>query len=327
MNNSNAIERLSNIFCLLQNNGHDASIKHISKALNIPRSVIRADIKALLKNSTFSSYFDEELFDIEMYDEDDLPYIDDDTILYLESTKFQISDGLIPLYITHREKELLAQYYPELVDRSNKKLYLIKDAPTKLDINKDDLCTQIQSAIDNNYYIKFTYRNTKNGSLKTYELAPKLIYNNTINGRMYMITLRDNDDFTAWRFDRIFSATTIDHRIDTTPVPEKVSKRFDYLWAMDNDQGNDPVHVKIRIDGFSRNIIEKIKNDILRRKYAKLYQEGDYWYYEDDIIGLSSFRSWIYRYGSSMVVMEPVELAREVYNSAVEKLKRYKGER
>ena len=326
MNNSNALERLSNIFCLLQNNGYDASIKQISKALNIPRSVIRADIKALLKNNTFSSYFDEELFDVEIYDDDDLPCINDDTILYLESTEFQIPDGHVPIYITHGEKELLAQYYPEIIGRNNKKLYLIKDAPTKLDVNTDDLCAQIQLAIDNNQYIKFSYRNTKDGSLKAYELAPKLIYNNTINGRMYMITLRDNEDFTAWRLDRIYSANIIENHIDDTPIPEKVTNRFDYLWAMDNDGGNEPIHVKIRIDGYSRNIIEKIKNDISRRKYAKLYEDGSFWYYEDEIIGISSFRSWIYKYGSAMVVMEPVELARDVYNSAVERFKRYKGE-
>lgn len=331
MNNSNALERLSNIFCLLQNKGCGASIKQISNALGIPINVIREDIKTLLKNETFSSYFDEDLWDDELFEEDfimedNAPCINDDTLLTIDSGEFHISSKQVPFYITHREKELLGQYYPDLVERSNKKLYMTKDAPTKLEADTNNLCQLIQLAIDSNQYIKFSYKNAKDGSLKIYELAPKLIYHNTSNGRMYMITLKDNEQVFAWRLDRMFSCTTIKNQTDTTPIPQKIMEKFDYFWALDLDTINEPVHIKIRIEGYNRNIIEKIQNDISRRKYAKFYQDGDYWYYEDKIIGLSSFRSWIYQFGSAMVVMEPAELAKDVYNSALERLKKYKGE-
>ena len=331
MNNSNAIERLSNIFCLLQNNGYDASIKEISRTLGVPINVIREDIKALLKNETFSSFFNEDLWDEDLhddfsYDTEDIPNISDNTLLTLNSADFQIPDNHVPMYITHREKELLAQYYPDIIERSNKKLYMTKDAPTKLEADTHKLCELIQQAIDNNKYLKFSYKNTKDGTLKIYELAPKLIYHNTSNGRIYMITLWNDEKVSPWRIDRMYSCTIVKNREDTAPMPQKLLDKFDYFWAMDLDTIDEPVHIKIRIHGFSRNIIEKIQNDISRRKYAKFYQEGEYWYYEDEIIGLSSFRTWIYQYGSAMVVMEPVTLARDVYNSAVERLKKYKGE-
>ena len=329
MNNSNALERLSNIFCLLQNNEQNASIKQLSSTLNIPISVIRNDINTLLRNEIFSSYFDEELLfednpDDELYDTDGEPCINDDTRLAINSTDFQIPDELIPFYISHREKELLAQYYPVLVERSNKKLYLTKDIPAKLEIDTSKLCALIQQAIDANNYIKFSYK--KDGNLKIYELAPKLVYHNISNGRMYMITLKDDNMISAWRIDRMSSCTIIENRSDTTPIPPEIMERFDYFWAMDLDTTTKPTNIKIRIDGYNRNIIEKIQNDISRRKYAKLYQDGDYWYYEDKIIGLSSFRSWIYQFGSAMVVMEPVELAKAVYDSALLRLERYRGE-
>ena len=374
MNNSNALERLSTIFCLLQTRALDASIEGISKALNIPTTVIREDIKSILEFETFSYLFnldevdddDDDFYDdleLDYYDEIDyaedannttsnekstrtskriiynqklLSKLTNDLVLYMDNARFELGNDCYPLYITHREKQLLSQYFPILLENTKNNLYMIKNSPAALEFNVDNKndCLKyennpidvIQDAIFYEKYVKFRYKGSKDTTHQDYELAPKLLYHDINKGRMYMITLNENEELRAYRLDRMSSVSIINNRVDTTPLPEKILSRIDYLWSMDNDNGHDPVHVKIRIDGYSRNIIEKIQNDISRRKYAKLYQDGKYWYYEDDIIGLSSFRSWIYQYGSSMVVMEPVDLAQTVYNSALQRLKRYTGE-
>lgn len=319
MNNYQAIERLSNIFTLLYTDGEDASIARLSETLEIPIEVIRQDMNTILRNDIFRTHFDEEY-----YDEEDCPDIDDNTEFSLQRGEFFFSQDTAPIYVTNRETDLLTKYYPELMG-SDKHIanYRIKESPTQAHYKLDALCEQIQDAIDLGHYLKFNYKGNKSTELRTYELAPRLIYHNINNGRIYMITTTQ-ERFSSWRLDAMSSVVTLYDRKDNSAMPPELLKRFDYLWGLSNENIDEPVHVKVRIDAFSRNILEKIRNDISRRKYAKLYQEGDYWYYEDDIIGFSAFRSWIYQFGYSVVVMEPESLAREVYESAAARVEKYK---
>ena len=107
-------------------------------------------------------------------------------------------------------------------------------------------------------------------------------------------------------------------------MPEDTLRIFDYLWGMDFESSTRPIHVKLRIDPFSTNLVEKIKNDTSRRKHARLYRDKDYWFYEDDIIGINSFRSWINQYGYSVIALEPESLARDIYDSACKRFENYK---
>ena len=67
-----------------------------------------------------------------------------------------------------------------------------------------------------------------------------------------------------------------------------------------------------------------IENDIrYRSETCKLYQDGDCYYYEDDIIGFQGFQRWIRSYGTSIVVLEPESLKNEVVQQAHEVLKKY----
>ena len=49
---------------------------------------------------------------------------------------------------------------------------------------------------------------------------------------------------------------------------------------------------------------------------CKLYEEGEFYYYEDDIIGLGEFQRWLRSYGSSIQVIEPKELRDDIINAA-----------
>ena len=43
--------------------------------------------------------------------------------------------------------------------------------------------------------------------------------------------------------------------------------------------------------------------------------DGYYYLYEDDVLHISKLKSWVYSYGSSMVVIEPESLREEVIES------------
>ena len=85
-----------------------------------------------------------------------------------------------------------------------------------------------------------------------------------------------------------------------------------------------PTHIKLRIKAGTTNIIEKIKSDtVLRIKTGKLYKDDEYYYYEDDILGMPDFRRWLRSYGSSITVLEPQTLIEEITENTNKTLSYY----
>ena len=56
---------------------------------------------------------------------------------------------------------------------------------------------------------------------------------------------------------------------------------------------------------------------------GKLYKDGNYYYYEDDILGMPDFRRWLRSYGSSITVLEPQTLIDEIIESTRKTLSYY----
>jgi len=85
-------------------------------------------------------------------------------------------------------------------------------------------------------------------------------------------------------------------------------------------------HVKLKIYKETGNLYEKIKTETNGRRFGRLYDDptkDDVAYYEDEVCGMGSFKSWLLGYGASVYVLEPKELAREMYDIAVRRLERY----
>lgn len=58
------------------------------------------------------------------------------------------------------------------------------------------------------------------------------------------------------------------------------------------------VHIKIKILK-EANVVQKVKRDLASRVNGVWTEKEDALYFEDDVIGINSFRSWINSYGSS----------------------------
>ena len=88
-------------------------------------------------------------------------------------------------------------------------------------------------------------------------------------------------------------------------------------YLVDND-GN-ITDIKLRISK-TANVAEKIKFELRNRKYG-VWEDVDenYCYYTDKILGVGSFKAWLRNYGSSVMVMEPISLAEEMYDAALKK--------
>ena len=307
MNNYDSLERLSNIFTLLATPQEDATLENISDTLDIPISVVKQDIQTLFRNEVFEANSVRD---------------DKSSQLGLYSSGFSFSYDTTPIFVTNYEKTLLDKYFPSFTNNNSiSKPYLIKESPAVCSNSYEQLCERIQLAIDNHYCVKFTYRSRSKKQLLNLIVEPHLLYHNINNGRLYLISLKGK--VHAYRLDLILSLIELPQEKFSPDYSEDHLRLFDYLWGMDLSSTESPYHIKLKINAYNKNILDKIRNDVSRRKYAKLYQAGEYWYYEDEIIGISAFRTWVYQFGYSVLVQSPEILAREIYNSALHKLENY----
>lgn len=85
-----------------------------------------------------------------------------------------------------------------------------------------------------------------------------------------------------------------------------------------------PVHVKIRFLN-EGNVVRKATRDLTSRTCGTItiLPEDGSLIYEDDVVGMGSFKSFLYGYGSSAIVLEPEALRNEIIESARTRLTYY----
>lgn len=201
--------------------------------------------------------------------------------------------------------------------------FYIKDTPYHIPDRVKRHAEKIEKAIRDRCYIRFRYRSPMEESAIGLEIAPYMLFHNTTDDLYYCITFDENGRTMSYRLDRIL--------YDVRPVRgrhyaqdrEKELDRLSFVWgaAFQNDQ--EPVHVKLEIYANTANIIGKITNDVRDRVHGRLRQEGDRWIYEDEVIGLKSFKAWVMSYGSSVKILEPPALIEEIRESSRLRLLNY----
>ena len=263
------------------------------------------------------------------------------------------SDTRLPIYMSETERELFYHYVPGF-EKENWNTLLFKYPPfsqinpeTHSDRKDAAIASmknkqissnleEIATAILINRSISFVYQN-KPTSLQQITIRPLKILESLDKGLIYIVSTPDGKNITFHRIDRIRGSVSIMKKAKkknpeaARPEPdaaamEALLQRFDYIWDADAAYDQEPFDVRIRIKANTRNILNKIKNETSRRKYARLTRsetESGIWYYTDKVIGFNSFRRWVFQYGASMTVLEPRELADSICQSALWKLEFY----
>lgn len=333
MDKRNKFDLISNIISLIYSEDCYATIPAIADYCNIPIEYARKCILQLIKNNIFTAcirgehpdlidtdyfFMEEYLGNKEQVSRDILQGKYDNLEWYFDIRILPAKEdqvlGLSAL--EYGAIQALGESYSTLKSGA---IYERKDTIAKISNTIRNRQQQIQTAIDNKIAISFSYRN-REGTINQYSGYPLSIATNVVDNWIYFYLA--NDDNT-YRLDRVIS--TIKTIKDFGPYPKiDDNPNRKYIWGPNFSKTDQPIHVKLRISDTTTNIIRKIQNDIRHREGLCTFYENDgFYYYEDDIIGMAEFRRWIRGYGSSIQVIEPVNVREEIINAAKKTLSNY----
>ncbi|HAB95138.1 MAG TPA: hypothetical protein DCF49_10385 [Lachnospiraceae bacterium] len=303
---TSAYERITELVSLLSDYDFEPTVRRISQKTECSLSQTREDLAQLHKLgiSLYPADVAESLTGTESrYD---------DVILELDSD-LPVRSSL--LFLNPMERSLLTD--------NKKGRLLIKDASLPVSDSVRRHIGHIEEAIRQRCYIRFIYRSPVIGHNESIEIAPLRLFLNTTDGLYYCISINEEEKMLTYRLDRILFDVHIVKNAHYEDLHEKTLEKLDYVWGAAFENDSPPVHVRLEIHAGTPNILTKIRSETRSRRFASIRKEGDYYIYEDDVIGLPSFRSWVLSYGSSVKVLEPSSLAEQILISSRTRLLNY----
>lgn len=197
------------------------------------------------------------------------------------------------------------------------RLYDIKDNPmfTYQYNNLNEKLDLINDAISTGYRLRGHYK-TSPGKHKTLDIKPlKISYDADEN--LYAVLSINHNRVMVNRLDRL---ETLEE--NPTVTPEQENQDTSLLDIYPNVWGNcfseKPEKVKVRFYN-EAHVWEKVKKELANRTNGKLYEKDGCLYYEDIVYGINKFRSWIYGFGRSAIVLEPRSLRKDIIRSLKER--------
>lgn len=329
MKMNNNLDTIGLIISLILSDCFTASVDSLAVACHLPNQQMRKYLAVIFKNKNLLTHLSPSPESDTENEEDN--FIDtaqnflseitsgnaDAEPIYLIAMSDFIDDYLL-LPITSVEAGYISNTYPKLIQNQRANLFEIKDSlnsvPKQI-LEKHDI---IQNAISQNRKIEFRYKSPQ-FDLANIVCSPATVIQNLTTNVLYLKDTENN----YYRIDRIKSKIKIMSESSNLSqyIPNSYQK---YYWGNEYQEHKEPIHVKLQINTGTTNIIEKIKRDtVLRSETGKLYKDGDFYYYEDDILGIPDFRRWMRSYGSSITVLEPQTLIKEIIENITKTLTYY----
>ena len=322
-NNISKYDLISSLIALINAEEYESTITNISCTLKLPVQYVRKTMITLLNNQMLQSCITtQEDYTTEDDEESFIERFLDDPVAETNKIKAGAYDDVIwdihldildhnaqeILPLTHLEYSALRSLGENILSLKRASIFEKKDTinPTSAAVKKYK--ELIQDAIYLHKAICFNYQKfnttTKQFEPKPVTCFPQELITNITDNWIYM----RSTDLKLYRLDRIVQTCRIINNSPPFPGLSEDPKQK-YVWGAFSNRETIPVHVKLRIAPETTNIVAKIRRDTaFRKETSNFYQEGDFYYYEDDIIGLDEFQRWIRGYGSSIVVMEPQSL-------------------
>lgn len=191
---------------------------------------------------------------------------------------------------------------------------------TKDSYSYDHICENLianldilNMAIRNKECISMFYQ-TKNAPPSKYIIRPlKLTYDS--NDNSYYVLSIYNGKVYVYKLDRITNPRPCSQKLPAEDL--SILDIAPCVWG--NSFSDEPIKVKVKFYK-EASVWTKVKKDLSCRTKSRLYEKNGFLYYEDIVYGKDKFRSWLYGYGSSAIVLEPVELQKEIIASLQQRL-------
>lgn len=329
MKTNNNFDTIGLIISLILSDNFLASVETLAEACDLPAQQMRKFLSIIFDNKNLLTHLsptpeaDDENED-DNFIETASTFLStilsgnaDKEPIYLIDMYDYIDDYLL-LPITSIEAGYISSVYPNLIQNQRANLFEIKDTVESVPKHILDKHDEIQNAISQGAKIKFKYKSPQ-FDLADIICSPVAVIQNLTTHILYVKDTENN----YYRIDRIKSKITITE--DPSDIDQYSPNPYQkYFWGNEYQKHGEPTHIKLRIKAGTTNIIEKIKNDTaLRIETGKLYKDNEYYYYEDDILGMPDFRRWLRSYGSSITVLEPQTLIKEIVENTTKTLTYY----
>jgi hypothetical protein len=302
---NNEINALVNILTIIANS-QGITVRELNKITNIPMEFIKKNLDYMSSNHELYLI---NLMPEEEYDEATCDCMD------IKWTVYGYSEDTKLFKLNCLEKYLFKSIVTK--NRSNFDEFLgVRTKSTyKFEDYKYKLC-QISMAISNKKSLKVKYKNV-NGIIQDFIVEPLGIVFYEFENILYVLG-QYNNTIVTYRLDRISILKETKESFSRIEGFD-IEAYLENIWGM--EQG-EPINVKVKFVK-TGNVLYKVKRDLEYRKNKKIIEFKDYIIYEDIIIGVNSFRSWLRTYGGAAIVLEPAKLRDEIIDSANQCLKYY----
>lgn len=327
---TNSIYRLETLITLLS--GEGTTISRLAQFMDVSKGVIYDDLLSIMKDKnsrlillTYDEAFEEDFLSTNASEgQNDSAFARDIKTGKYDDVEIFVSTP----YSNKIEVVLSAEEMDALQDFSDQKLgsrisnglsYLVKNSNSGFTERDIELSNYLIETMEDGDSLTITYLPHKKDAVPfTKTIRPIRIVHNINDNLVYVCDHEGN----FYRFDCIKNYRPSDEKLEVSPDIDM--RKFDKMWGVILSE--DYTHVKLKI--FDEvGVIERVKKD-LGEKFSDetfhYYEDKGYAIYEDDVVGVGSFMSWVYSYGSSVVLLSPDELVKRVIES-IKIRKKYYG--
>ncbi len=171
----------------------------------------------------------------------------------------------------------------------------------------------IDNAIREQKPLCMKYVNSRGVTLDLSFQPLRISYDETEN--LYCVLSVFHGRIQVHRLDRIRGLWPGKEKVEAGDV-SLIDNLAPQVWG--NCFSEEPQHVKVKFYN-EANVWSKVKQELACRTKGQLYENNGFLYYEDTVYGISKFRSWIYGFGSSAIVLEPESLREHIIASLKER--------
>lgn len=246
-----------------------------------------------------NSYFDIYSFLSEPENNEDEKYSEYDSDGIIDN------QGNIVLFLTKADKDVMNRFMSGLSSKDKQDLMNIKSVDYMFTKKYVEQLNILREAIMNHKEVSIDY---KSGSAISWGIIiqPICLIFNYYDQMIHVLC----SDEKKYNIKRIIKATMRNKSF----IPQERPSFIDFLWASGFSEGEKPIKIKLKIIEPTSNLVNKFLSDTANRKYGQYDSKTGI--YTDTILGEAGFRRWLRKYGSSVIVLEPEELAVKMYGSA-----------